>query len=266
MPGSDRARDLVRQLAATTLLALLLSGCALRGPARRPVRPVTAEELLAGLATRRAAVTSLRARGRLRTGLEGVWTREALLVRRPDAVRIDVLSPFGLAMALGVHGTRLWAYPPSEGARYEGPATPANLRHFLGAPVAVADVVDILLGVPPGRTPAGRPTLTFTPEGDYRLRIPLRDGEQTIWFASDTHLVLRAEETRDDALALRVAFDDYRDGFPYSLDVQVPGRGAPAKFTYETVEANVPVDPSLFAPPPARRVLPLEGAPNPTPH
>ncbi|TMB03339.1 MAG: hypothetical protein E6J57_03540, partial [Deltaproteobacteria bacterium] len=70
---------------------LPLAGCFWRVP--RVLRAVTAEELLADLAARRAAVTSLRARARLRSGLTGLWTREALLVRRPDAVRIDVLSP-----------------------------------------------------------------------------------------------------------------------------------------------------------------------------
>src|SRR5207249_3993191 len=135
---------------------LPLAGCFWRGP--RVLRAVTAEELLADLAARRAAVTSLRARARLRSGLTGLWMREALLVRRPDAVRIDVLSPFGLALA--------------------------------------------------------------------------------------------------------VAFDDYRDGFPHLVEVGAAS-GATARLAYEAVERNAPVDPALFAPPPAARVLPLEAAPPP---
>jgi len=200
---------------------LLIVGCAARAPR---LRPTTAVELLDTLAARRAAVTSLRSRARLRSGLSGVWIREALLVRRPDAVRVDVLSPFGLALAVGVRGDLLWAYPPARGTRYEGPATPANMLRLLGAPVAVADIVDVLLGVPPARDPTAPPLLSATREGEYRLVLPLADGTQTIWFTGDTLLVRRAEETRGGGIVLRVAFEDYRDGFPHALEVSAEGR------------------------------------------
>src|SRR5204863_3513890 len=121
-----------RRAAVSLVGAVLIVGCAARAPR---LRSTSAAELLETLAARRAAVTSLRSRARLRSGLSGVWIREALLVRRPDAVRVDVLSPFGLALAVGVRGDLLWAYPPARGTRYEGPATPANMVRLLGAPI-----------------------------------------------------------------------------------------------------------------------------------
>lgn len=237
---------------------MLLAGCAVRAPA--PLRPTSAGELLSTLEARRAAVSTLRARARLRAGLEGVWTREALLVRRPDALRIDVLTPFGLALAVGARGDLLWAYPPAERTRYEGAATPANLARFLGAPLAVSDIVDILLGVPPARDVAGTPELAVTGDGEYQLTLPLAEGTQTIWFAGHSLAVVRAEESRAGAVALRVAFDDYRDGFPYALDIGAPACGAVVRLAYDQVEPNVPLESALFAPPPASRVLPLDAA------
>src|SRR5579883_2643776 len=137
-----------RLLPAWAVGVVLVGGCALRGP-RVAVRPATVDELLGAITARRAALASLRARAQVRTGLARLWTREAIVVQRPNAVRIDVLSPFGLTLALGTDGTVLWAYPPAEGTRYEGPATPANLARFLGTPVAVGDLAAILLGLPP---------------------------------------------------------------------------------------------------------------------
>ena len=247
-------------LVAWVVGALLIGGCRFRPP--RPLAPITAEQLLQGLAARRTAVGSLRARARLRAGLSGLWVREAVIVRRPDQVRIDVLSPFGLALAVGLRGPLLWAYPPAQRTRYEGEASPANLARFLGAPVAGPDVVDLLLGVPPSREPVAPPALDVTDEREYRVMLPLAGGTQTIWFEGDTLLVRRAEETSDGTVALRVTFDDYHDGFPYVLDVAAVG-GAGARLTYDTVEPNATVDPALFAPPPAARVLPLEAAPSP---
>jgi outer membrane lipoprotein-sorting protein len=250
-----------RVLSVASILGLfLLSGCLGRGP--RVMRAATAGDLLDSLAARRLAVTSLRARARMRTGMSGLWVREAMLVRRPDGIRIDVLSPFGLALALGVQGNVLWAYPPSAGTRYEGQATPANLLRFLGAPIAVPDVIDVLLGVPPARKPVAPPTLSTTRDGEYRLALPLAGGGETIWFAGDTLLVLRAEERRDDGVALQVVFGDYHDGFPRLIEIAAEG-GRSARLTYESVETNAPVDPAAFAPPPAPRVLPLEDAPPP---
>jgi hypothetical protein len=251
----------VRGTLLVALAAFLLAGCALRVRPPHLVRPTTAGELLAGLAERRAAVSSLRARVRLRGGLAGVWVREALLVRRPDCVRIDVLSPMGVAYALGARGTLLWAYPPAEATRYEGRATPANVTRLLGAPLAVTDVVDILLGVPPARSPVGPPELAATTAGEYRLTLPLEDGTQTLWFAGDTLAVLRTEETHAATVALRVAFGDYKDGFPHTLDMAAPG--AAVKLVYAMVEPNVALDPALFEPPPAPRVLPLEAVGTP---
>ena len=241
----------------------MLAGCALRSP-RPHLRPTTAEELLAGLTTRRMAVTSLRGRARLRAGLRGAWTREAILVRRPAAIRIDVFSPLGLALAVGVQRGVLWAYPPAAATRYEGAATPANLSRFLGAPLAVADVIDVLLGVPPARAASGPPELSTTDEGEYRVTVPLAGGSQTIWFAGETLTVRRAEERSGDVLTLRLAFDDYRDAFPHAIEIAAPTAAADARLVFETVEPNAVLDPALFAPPPAPRVLPLEDGEGPS--
>jgi hypothetical protein len=200
----------------------------------------------------------MRARARLKGGLTTVWTREAILVRRPDAVRIDVLSPFGLAVAVGARDRQLWAYPPHERTRYDGVASPANMARFLGAPIAVADVVDILLGVPPARRPAGPPEIALTSDHEYELTVPLADGEQKIWFAADTLAVARAEERRNGTVALQVVFGEHRDGFPHALQVAVPSTGANATLVYDAIEPNAALDPALFAPPPAPRVVPLE--------
>jgi hypothetical protein len=210
------------------------------------------------------AVTSLRGRARLRAGLRGAWTREAILVRRPAAIRIDVFSPLGLALAVGVHRGVLWAYPPAAATRYEGAATPANLSRFLGAPLAVADVIDVLLGVPPARAASGPPELSTTDEGEYRVTVPLAGGSQTIWFAGETLTVRRAEERSGDALTLRLTFDDYRDAFPHAIEIAAPTAAADARLVFETVEPNAVLDPALFAPPPAPRVLPLEDGEGPS--
>ena len=241
------------------LVGLLPSVGCLPGARRlRPLPPATAAGLLEELSARRVAVQSLRARARLRAGIAGMWVREAILVRRPTSVRIDVLSPFGLALAVGTDGRLLWAYPAGNGTRYEGAATPGNLARFLGAPASVPDVVDILLGTAPRRTPAAPPTLRTTPDGEYELIVPLADGSQRLRFAGDPLRLIGADETHEGGAALRVAFGDFHDGFPRSLELAAAEQNARASVVYEAAEPNAAVDAGLFAPPPAGRVAPLE--------
>jgi hypothetical protein len=248
-------------LRVCVLVVLTLPGGALRRPtAGRIAGGVQVEQLLDGLAARRTALTSMRARARLKAGLAGMWTRQAVLVQRPGEVRMDVLSPFGLALALGAQRDLLWAYSPSEQVRYEGEASPPNLARFLGAPVTVADLIDILLGLPPARTAVTPPTLERDPDRRLVVTLPFDGGTQRIWFDPTTFEVVRAEERRGDVLTFVVAFDDYREGFPHALDVSSPVVGSSASLAYDSIERNPALDPVLFAPPSTPRVVPLEAA------
>ncbi|HWP66426.1 MAG TPA: hypothetical protein VNO26_10980 [Candidatus Limnocylindria bacterium] len=242
---------------APVLLALAMAGCGLRGPRLALPPGATVESLLAGLEARRAAVRSMRARVQIRAGLAQVWAREAVVVERPRAVRVDVLSPLGLALALGTDGDRLWVFPPQEGLRYEGPATPENLARFFGTAVTSEDLVDVMLGLPPRRVPAATPRSERLRGGMLRVVVPFADGEQLLDFGGPPAHVRRAEELRRGSLVMRIDFDDYRDGFPWRVDLH-GADGVAASVRYIQVERNVALDPAVFQPPPAPRVLPLE--------
>jgi hypothetical protein len=249
----------VRRRATLLLVAVLgLAGCPGRAPLPRPSTPVDPSALLAGLEAQRSAVGSLRARAKLKSGVAGMWAREALVVERPTSVRVDVLSPFGLALALGTDGSRLWVFPPSEGVRYEGRATPENLARFLGAPVAIADLVDILLGVPPRRTPTG-PVHVAWEEEAWRLSVPHAAGVQELLVDPESSAVLEAIERGTGATTeVHVRFHDRRDGFPHAIDVHAPAIEVEARLRYADVEYNPTIDGSVFRGPTTVPARPLE--------
>jgi hypothetical protein len=237
------------------MLLVVLGGCGLGKP-RPTLPPLAAETLLDRLAARRTEVTSLRARARVHAGLQGRWVRQAFLVRRPNEVRVDVLSPFGLVLALGARDDLLWAYPPADRTRFEGPATPANMARFLGAPVAIQDIVDILLGVPPVRPATGPPQMEATPEREYRVTVPIEGGTQTIWFAGDSLVVVRAEESRAGRHVLRSP-SRLRERLPAALDVSPPRAARAARLRGGRDQRGA--RPALFAPP-RRRASAARGA------
>jgi hypothetical protein len=235
----------VRRSAALLIVAAVaLSGCpgAVRLP--RPAVTLDPSALLADLDARRAAVGGLRAQARLRSGVAGMWAREAVVVERPRSVRVDVLSPFGLALALGTDGSSLWIFPPSEGVRYEGLATPENLARFLGTPVTIDDLVDILLGVPPRRVPTGPVTVAWGLDA-WRVAVPHAGGRQVLVVDDATRAVLESIERRSGVAGeVRVRFHDRRDGFPHAIDVTAPD--VEAKLRYGQIDYNPTVDASIF--------------------
>jgi len=237
---------------------VLLAGCPAFAPKLGPARETTADELVAGIEARRSSVTSLRARMRVRAGLAAMWVRQAVIVQRPTSIRIDVLSPFGLALALGTEGRMLWAFPPQQGVRYEGPATPANFARLFGTPLGVADLVDVLLGVPPARVAIERPSVERSGD-EYVLTIRYRGGTQLVHYTIDTLQMTRIEEHRDGAPPMEVAFSDYQDGFARALDLKGE-TGVAASIAFDQVEPNAAIAPTAFDPPAAARVLPLERA------
>jgi outer membrane lipoprotein-sorting protein len=246
-----------RRLGLACAALVLVAGCGLRGAAPGPIGAPSADALVADLAARRTALSSLRARVRLRSGLARVWTRQAMLVQRPSAIRVDVLSPFGLALALGTEGRTLWAFPPQQGVRYEGAASPANLERLLGTPLAIDDLVDVLLGAVPARSATARPTVARV--GDtWVLTIRYRGGTQVVAFGVDSHELVSVEEQRDGASPVRVVFNDWQGGIARALDL-VGSDGTTARIAFDDVQPNASIDPAAFAPPAATRVLPLDG-------
>lgn len=251
-----------RSVSALVLLCVVASsGCGWFGRPSDRLPSATADDLLQSLATRRTAVSSLRTRARLRKGAASWWTHQAILVQRPRSIRVDVMSPFGLALALGTDGNLLWAYPPQDGVRYEGPATAENLARILGAAIVVDDLVDVLMGLPPLRRPSAAPQLTTTPEQEYRLTVPLTGGAQHLWFRGNPLALVRADETRADQTDFQVTFGEHEAGFPRTIEVVVPSTGATVTLRYDQVEPNAALDPTVFAPPPAPSVHPLPATP-----
>lgn len=265
---------------ALALLVAGLAGCLPRWRAAPPVppRPAHVAALLAGLEARREALGALRAR--IRARYEGPGGRQAVraavAARRPASLRLDFLSPFGVALAAATtDGGSLWVMAPGQGVRYEGRADPKSLGRLLHIRLAPADAVEILLGQPPLRVAAGDGELGYEPGGGgggagrFRVRLPLGDGGlEALWFDGASHLPVGVTELDSEGrVVLRAEFAEYAPAprnpaaalvFPRRVVVETPPEGVRLEISYEHVELNPHLPTRLFAPPPAARVAGLE--------
>ena len=141
-------------LALALAVGCICAGCA---AGRRPVAVVppgvlpSAAQLEGALASRREAVHSLRALARIRyhDPDESRSSRQAIVVARPDRLRLEVTSLFGSVFVLTTDDGALTAWARQENTVYRGQASPQNLWRYVHVGLPVSELVDIVLGTPP---------------------------------------------------------------------------------------------------------------------
>ncbi len=212
---------------------------------------------MAALAERRAAIRSVRGFAQIAyaSGEENLGARHAVLVRRPDHFRLEVLSPFGALAVIASDARELVVYARREAKIYRGPATAASVGAYTQVPVDVADVSAILLGTPPERLPTGTPTVVPDPEaGAFKLVIPVAGGRQLVWVEPGTLVPVASETPLEDGLTLRVAFGGYAHigtlRFPHAIDMRADPRGRVVRVRYTSPSLNTDITDTLFTFPP----------------
>jgi outer membrane biogenesis lipoprotein LolB len=248
---------------------MLCAGCSVArrvGPHPAPSTLPSAAQLNAALHARHDAVQSLRALGHLgyRDPRESNTSRQAIIVARPDRVRIEVLSVFGTVFVLTAEDGAMTAYARQENTVYRGRASAANLQRYARLWIPLDDLIDLLLGTPPARR-AVQERVSFDPQvGAVRLWRGLDDGAQVIWF-SEAALPLAAEELKADGSARwHAAYGSYVEhgGVPIATDIrlELPAQERTLQLTLEDVDVNPALDQSIFAlqAPPGSKIVNLD--------
>ena len=256
---------------------LLVCGCAtLRGrpqvPRVTPAAPLSAEELLSAVESRSTAIRSFRALAEMRyVGPRGqLGVREVVVVERPNHLRLEMMSAFGVALQIATDGERLCAYHRGDQAYYRGRATTQNLARFIRVDLAVEDVVDLLIGIPPRRSRIGQPTLAFEPPlALWRVTTALAEHRSlTLWFDPDSMLPTRALEL-DGRGGTRYGarYADYTTlsgiAMPTTVRFELPEQAAQVDLRYSDVSLNPDLAAGLFCfdPPPGAKVVDLDQLP-----
>jgi hypothetical protein len=115
---------------------------------------------------------------RLRVSLDGpelrARSRALVAFLRPDALRIEIPGPGGARLLAVARNRSLAAVFPADRAVFRGAATAAELEALLGVGLEPAEVMDLLLGLPPRRLRASR--VRWGPSLPRRIEATLPDG------------------------------------------------------------------------------------------
>jgi hypothetical protein len=248
------------------LVAALSAGCATTvvppaGP-EAPKRAWAAGELITALAERSKQFRSLRALARVDyAGPEGKnGFQEAVLVQRPDRLRLETLSFLGAILIVTANGTEIIGHHTREGVFLRGEASKENLLRLTQIPLELDEVTALLLGVPPVdmRLPAQQ-------QGATVVVSAAGGGQDVVRFYGDEKVPTQWQRSNGSgAVELSATFSDYTTTPAGSfasrilLESAVPKRRL--EIRYQEPELNGAIPPELFSQqkPPHAKELPIE--------
>lgn len=235
-------------------IGAVLSGC---GVGKKPSGeqelrqlPIVADPLRS-LQQRAERFQGLRALMRLqyRDPKETHSSREAIVVARPDRLRVEVLSLFGSVFLLATDKGRLLAYVPEDRTVYLGAASAENLWRYTRLWIPVEDLVDLLLATPGHQ----RAHLVPCPRGDPAgacVSYPTHAGEATVWL-DRAALPLRVEHIGTDGTLLWTAhYESFENHGTVpvvkKLALESPAFGRRMMLQFHDVEINPELDGDEF--------------------
>ncbi|HVA79318.1 MAG TPA: hypothetical protein VNF29_00150 [Candidatus Binataceae bacterium] len=248
--------------------AVLLPACASIAPpaSKLPVAAPVGQTAALGALTARLAERD-RALTSMRTAAIMSYTapdrhakaRENITVSRPASLRVEAMSPFGVALIVATHGGELEIFEPSKNKLIRAAATAETLDRFVQIPMAPADAVTLLLGIAPDSEPiAARAPAAVTAENidatsDATMTIgawPAADGTMRELGFVDGNLAMVRRRNLVGAIVYEVRYRDYHDiggvMFPYVVEADFPLAHSHLTFNYDRPIVNGQIPASVF--------------------
>lgn len=154
-------RRVLRAGAPAAVLAL--AACAPPPPPPSPEVVARAAQLRSYSSQLKVSLSGPQGRGRLRV---------LLAFRRPDALRIEVPGPAGARLIAVARGPDLVAVFPADRAAFLGQTSAADMDALLGVSLTPAEVMDLLVGIPPPRLRASRVRWGTTLPREVKATLP----------------------------------------------------------------------------------------------
>ncbi len=229
-----------------------ISGCSTVAPPavmpEPPTRPWESAELIQSMVQRREQFRSLRSLAHIDyAGPEGKGSfQEAILVQRPDRLRLETLTFLGAILIVTVDDKEIIGYHPREGVFVRGQRSKENLLRYTQIPLELDEITALLLGLPPvnPRAPSQQNgnSVTFTSSGGRKdlVRFDNRDAVPTRWE--------RAGGTGQ--IEISAQFTDYAKTpvglFPTKIVVESAGQNKRLEIRFEEPELNVTIPADQF--------------------
>ena len=184
------------------------------------------------------------------SGSDHVKAREEIIVRRPDRLRVEAMSPLGVALIVAAQDTHLQIFEPSKNTLMRGTADAATLARFARIPMAPRDAVGLLMGIVP-EAKSSSPPESVSNEGDMVLLIYAGENRsrRELGFQNNQLTMVRERDVAG-AINFEIRYADYHDiggvMFAYQVDANFPVADTRVSFTYKRPIVNGQIPDSVF--------------------
>ena len=197
-------------------------------------------------------------------GGQHLKAREEIAIRRPANLRVEAMSPLGVALVVAADGDRVQIFDPSKDTLMRGAATAKTLDRFARIPMEPQAAVRVLLGMVPDAeildTPA---TGTSSENGLTVLSYREADGGVLDLGFQNGQLALVRDKSAGGQIDYEVHYSDYHDiggvQFAYQVSAEFPATGTAVKFRFvrPLIDENLPDSLFVLSPGPATRQINL---------
>lgn len=219
-------------------------------------------ELVESLTKRLDQFRSLRALASVsysgREGRKGF--QEAVVVRRPDHLRLETLSPLGAILIVTVNGREIAGLHPREGLFFRGQSHKENILRYTQVPLELNELTSLLMGLPPVEMGD-----SWKGDGNSISSHPRGGPKNLVLFDAKSLVPTKWERTRPEGkIELSATFSDYLPTpaglFASRIVVEAPEQGRRLEIHYQEPELNValPVDLFVQEKPGYAKELPIE--------
>ncbi len=266
-----------KPLAVTALVVLsAAAGCSLLASPPSPVPPMVsapaesshARELAAALVERGRELVSMQTAAVMeyREADQHLKARERIMVRRPADLRVEALSPFGLALVVAANDSHLEIFEPSSDTLYTGDASAESLNRFARIPLAPKPAVNLLMGLAPENGDFVRQPDSVRAENGLLIAAYKNANGSLIELGFEAAQLALVRERRQGVIDYEVRYSDYRDigGFQlaHRIEADFPRARTHVNFSFQHPIINGVLADSLFAlkPGPATKLVDLDRA------
>ena len=226
------------------------------------------QKLIAALAERDKRLDSMQTPAVMEytAGDQHVKAKEDIVVKRPGNLRVEAMSPFGVALLLAAQGSELAIFEPGRNRFMRGNATADTLYRYVRIPMAPADAVGLLMGLAPPEFALN--TIADAVSNDGAMIVAsygnnnTASGTRELGF-SGGNLAMVRETAGNGRVNYEVRYSDYHDiggvMFPYVVDATFPAAGSHVTFRYlrPIVNGDIPDSTFVLTPAPGATLMNL---------
>jgi outer membrane lipoprotein-sorting protein len=193
-----------------------------------------------------------------------VKAKEEIVAKRPGNLRVEAMSPFGVALLLAAQGSDLAIFEPGRNRFIRGQANADTLYKYVRIPMAPTDAVGLLMGLAPSDFPLSTAADSVSTDGGMIVATygNATSGTRVLGF-TDGNLAMVRETGADGSVSYEVRYSDYHDiggvMFPYVVDANFPSAGSRVSFRYlrPIVNGVIPDSTFVLTPAPGASVINL---------